>query len=89
MIPIKEGCKALIINCNGASGEVTVGKCHDKKASNGAPIWGIDKNIPWFSKQDSHKTLLPFCPEDKLMRIDGFENKQTSEHEIMERVMAK
>lgn len=99
MMPIEEGCLALLINDSDNTGEVTVGKCMGRRVdfSNGlyitapsgtSPLWEVDRKLLWKHARTGLLYRVPYCPENHLMRWDGFENKEVSEHEITVRVLA-
>ena len=83
MMSIYEGCLALLINDADNTGEVTVGVCAGNNvktiwgtllAFNNFPIWKIDRKLVWRDRGSKLIVMLAYCPQNKLMRIDGFEN---------------
>ena len=69
MLPIKEGCTALIINSKHNTGSVVVGKL--TVTPGGLRIWGIDRLVKWYHFKTGAVVELDLLPEANLMRTDG------------------
>jgi len=76
LLPIVEGCDAWIINSSLNRGSVKVGKCLGKSSLvNFNKInWEVDREM-----NTSTGKTVSFLAEHQLMRIDGYEESESSE----------
>lgn len=85
--PIEPGCLALVINCRHAGDIVTVVRrlksgdlCIDKQGN----VAGINRaNDAWEVETAEHRGLFQ---EKNLLRIDGFDEPQRDDAEIVDRL---
>ena len=86
--PIEEGCLAVIIKGKNTGMEVTVGKFIGRPDPNElgwfipTNVWEIDKKLKWANKFSM--IYLNLAPEDKLMRIDDYDDSlDVTEEELI------